>query len=149
MDQLIEKVKNWADEKNLLKEENSHAQMLKVLEEVGETAGAILKKKDQEIIDVSVGFLRHLALIYPFVAIAITSGRIMQGLGKGLPVLLITTVRVLGIGAPLGLYFTFILSKPVEWNWYAMMISGTLAFIIAINWVRYEVSKVNKEIGNI
>ena len=105
--------------------------------------------EDKEIIDVSVGFLRHLALIYPFVAIAITSGRVMQGLGKGLPVLLITTVRVLGIGAPLGLYFTFILSKPVEWNWYAMMISGTLAFIIAINWVRYEVSKINKENGYI
>tara|TARA_B100001175_G_C19348360_1_gene561009 strand:- start:32 stop:919 length:888 start_codon:yes stop_codon:yes gene_type:complete len=105
--------------------------------------------EDKEIIDVSVGFLRHLALIYPFVAIAITSGRVMQGLGKGLPVLLITTVRVLGIGAPLGLYFTFILSKPVEWNWYAMMISGTLAFIIAINWVRYEVNKINKENGYI
>ena len=105
--------------------------------------------KDKEIVNVSVGFLRHLALIYPLVAIAITSGRVMQGLGKGLPVLLITTVRVLGIGAPLGLYFTFILSKPVEWNWYAMMISGTLAFIIAINWVRYEVSKINKKNGYI
>jgi len=99
--------------------------------------------KDQEIIDVSVGFLRLLSLIYPFVAIAITSGRVMQGLGKGLPVLLITTVRVLGIGAPLGLYFTFILNKPVEWNWYAMMISGMIAFTIAINWVRYELRKIN------
>ena len=42
---------NWADDKNLLKEENSHAQMLKVLEEVGETAGALLKKKNKEIVD--------------------------------------------------------------------------------------------------
>ena len=41
----------WAKEKNLLKKENSQAQMLKVLEEVGETAGALLKNKDQEIID--------------------------------------------------------------------------------------------------
>ena len=105
--------------------------------------------EDKEIIDVSVGFLRLLSLIYPLVAIAIISGRIMQGLGKGLPVLLITTVRVLGIGAPLGLCFTFILHKPVEWNWYAMMISATVAFTIAINWVRYEVSKINKENGYI
>ena len=51
MDELIANVKQWADDKSLLKEENSHAQMLKVLEEVGETAGAILKKKNQEIID--------------------------------------------------------------------------------------------------
>ena len=99
--------------------------------------------KDKEIVNVSVGFLRHLALIYPFVAIAITSGRVMQGLGKGLPVLLITIVRVLGIGAPLGLYFTFTLNKPVEWNWYAMMIGAATSFFIAINWMRIELKKVN------
>ncbi|MAU35820.1 MAG: hypothetical protein CMD14_00415 [Flavobacteriales bacterium] len=51
MDDLIENVKTWAEEKNLLKKENSKAQMLKVLEEVGETAGALLKNKNKEIID--------------------------------------------------------------------------------------------------
>ena len=51
MDDLIENVKKWAEEKNLLKKENSKAQMLKVLEEVGETAGALLKNKNKEIID--------------------------------------------------------------------------------------------------
>ena len=51
MDELINNVKVWAEEKNLLKKENSQAQMLKVLEEVGETAGALLKNQDQEIID--------------------------------------------------------------------------------------------------
>ena len=51
MDELINKVKIWANEKDLLKKENSQAQMLKVLEEVGETAGALLKNKNQEIID--------------------------------------------------------------------------------------------------
>ena len=51
MDELINNVKIWAEEKNLLQKENSQAQMLKVLEEVGETAGALLKNKNQEIID--------------------------------------------------------------------------------------------------
>ena len=51
MDELIQNVKIWAKEKDLLKKENSQAQMLKVLEEVGETAGALLKNKNQEIID--------------------------------------------------------------------------------------------------
>ena len=51
MNELIKNVKDWAEEKNLLKKENSHAQMLKVLEEVGETAGALLKNKNKEIID--------------------------------------------------------------------------------------------------
>jgi len=99
---------------------------------------------DREIIDVSVGFLRLLSLIYPLVAIAITSGRVMQGLGKGLPVLIITVIRVLGISAPLSLYFSFILEKPVEWNWYAMMIAAAISFIIAVYWVRFELKKINK-----
>ena len=51
MDELINNVKLWAENKNLLKKENTQAQMLKVLEEVGETAGALLKKKDKEILD--------------------------------------------------------------------------------------------------
>ena len=51
MDELINNVRIWADNKNLLREENTQAQMLKVLEEVGETAGALLKKKNQEILD--------------------------------------------------------------------------------------------------
>ena len=102
---------------------------------------------DQEIIDVSVGFLRLLCLIYPLVAIAITSGRVMQGLGKGLPVLLITIIRVLGISAPLALYFSFVLDKPVEWNWYAMMVAAVISFIIALWWVRIELAKINKGHG--
>ena len=65
--------------------------------------------QDQEIISVSVGFLKRLCLVYPLVAIAITSGRVMQGLGKGLPVLLITIILVLGVSAPLLLYFILFL----------------------------------------
>ena len=105
--------------------------------------------RDQEIIDVSVGFLRLLSLIYPLVAIAITSGRVMQGLGKGLPVLIITIIRVLGISAPLAIYFSFILQKPVEWNWYAMMVAAAVSFIIAIYWVRFELNKINQIHGEV
>ena len=41
----------WAKEKDLLKFENAPKQRLKLLEEVGETAGAILKNKTDEIKD--------------------------------------------------------------------------------------------------
>ncbi len=83
-----------------------------------------------------------MTLVYPFVAIAISCGRLMQGLGKGIPVLVITTVRVLGISAPLALYFSFVLHKSVEWNWYAMMISTSIAFTIAVTWVQVELKKL-------
>ena len=41
----------WAKEKDLLKLENAPKQRLKLLEEVGETAGAILKNNTDEIED--------------------------------------------------------------------------------------------------
>jgi len=53
----------------------------------------------------------------------------------------------LGISAPLALYFSFVLEKPVEWNWYAMMIAAATSFIIALWWVRIELARINKGHG--
>jgi NTP pyrophosphatase (non-canonical NTP hydrolase) len=51
-DELIENVRGWADEKGILVEENAPKQLMKVMEELGETAGAIAKnKKTDEIMD--------------------------------------------------------------------------------------------------
>ena len=50
-DELILQVGNWAYDKGLVKRENAPKQMLKVLEEVGETAGALLKDNEKELKD--------------------------------------------------------------------------------------------------
>jgi NTP pyrophosphatase (non-canonical NTP hydrolase) len=50
-DELNALVKAWAESKGLLVEENAHKQMLKVMEEVGETAGAIAKQNREAVID--------------------------------------------------------------------------------------------------
>ena len=47
----IENVIKWARDKDLLKMVNAPKQMLKVVEEVGETASALLKKDDRALID--------------------------------------------------------------------------------------------------
>ena len=57
--------------------------------------------------------------------------------------LIITIVRVLGISAPLSIYFSLYLNKPVDWNWYAMMTGAVTSFLIAISWMRIELKKVN------
>lgn len=41
----------WANDRGLLKKENSHAQMCKVIEEVGETASALLKGNREALKD--------------------------------------------------------------------------------------------------
>ena len=51
MKQTIDKVIQWAADKDLLKKENSLAQMAKVTEEVGEIASALLRKDETKLID--------------------------------------------------------------------------------------------------
>lgn len=50
-DKLIVNVSEWANQKGLIKPENATKQMLKVIEEVGETASAMLKADEAKIID--------------------------------------------------------------------------------------------------
>ena len=90
---------------------------------------------DKLIISISVTFLKLFAFVYPLISIGITTGRVLQGLGKGLPVLIITIVRVLGVSAPLAVFFIFYMDKPVEWVWYSMMVSTVVAFTIALTWL--------------
>ncbi len=97
---------------------------------------------DPEIIDISVTFLRLITLIYPLIPIGMTSGRVLQGFGKGLPILVLTIVRVGGVSAPLALIFTFILNKPLEWVWYSMMFSVTVSVSMALTWMKITFRKI-------
>ena len=51
MNELIPKIIGWAKDKGILKKGNAPKQMIKVMEEVGETAGALLKNDKHEIKD--------------------------------------------------------------------------------------------------
>lgn len=59
---IHEKILNWANERNLLKEENAPKQIIKLQEEVGELCGAFLKKKPDEICD-AVGDIQVVMII--------------------------------------------------------------------------------------
>ena len=52
----------WADERGLLKAENAPKQMLKLMEEVGELAGAMAKNKPGDIID-AIGDIQVVLII--------------------------------------------------------------------------------------
>ena len=91
--------------------------------------------------DTSVQYLRLMAIIYPFIAVALPCGRILQGFGLGLPMLVITLCRVLLVATPLSWFFIFVQHKPVEWVWYSMMISAGVSFIVAVSWVIWAIKK--------
>ena len=100
------------------------------------TADSIIQK-------IAIDYLRIISLLFPFISIGLTIGRILQGLGQGMPSLIITTIRVIGVAGPLAYYFTFIQNRPVEWIWYSMFISGIFATIISIAWVTNTFRKLS------
>ena len=59
---IQEEVLEWAKQRDLLKEENAPKQLLKLQEEVGELAGAFLKKKPEEICD-AIGDIQVVMII--------------------------------------------------------------------------------------
>ena len=89
-----------------------------------------------EIQQTAITYLRLIVFIYPLISVGMTSGRVMQGLGLGLPMLVTTIIRVIGISAPLALIFNYVFHKPIEWMWYAMMISTVIAVTTAVLWLR-------------
>lgn len=81
-------------------------------------------------------YLRYFVFGYPFVAISMISGRAMQGLGKGMPMLILTLLRVLVISLAFSVFFVFILNKSIEWVWISQVISVIFSSFIAWFWLR-------------
>ena len=98
--------------------------------------------KESVIQSISIGYLRNIAIIFPFIAVGLSIGRILQGIGLGMPSLIITIIRVIGVAGPLAYYFTNIINKPIEWIWYAMVISGLMATLISVIWLRVAFRKL-------
>lgn len=97
---------------------------------------------DKNIEEIGVSALRTLCFTYPFVGIAMPCGRIMQGLGQGIPVLVITALRVLLISAPLAYYFAIIDSRDIVWVWYSIAISVSVSAIVGPLWVRRTINEM-------
>jgi len=87
------------------------------------------------VINFSQSYFKHISYMYPLIAFGLSAGRIMQGFGTSIPMLVITSVRVLVIGLPLSYTFTYVLNKNIEFVWYAMMISSIISFFIAMIWL--------------
>jgi len=93
------------------------------------------------IIQIGEGYFYIMVFAFPFISIGMTCSRVMQGLGHGNPMLIITAMRVILISAPLALYFTRTLDKPIEFIWYSMLISSFFAATTAFIWMRKIISK--------
>ncbi|MFC1481450.1 MATE family efflux transporter [Candidatus Neomarinimicrobiota bacterium] len=94
-------------------------------------------KPSPEILQHAVSYLRVNAFAFALMPLGMIAGRVMQGLGKGAPMLVITFLRVGAIGAPLAAYFVLVLDKPVIWVWYSMLVSMVVGATVGITWLSY------------
>jgi putative MATE family efflux protein len=91
---------------------------------------------DPVVIAIGTTYLRTIVFAYPMIAFSMNSGRILQGLGLGLPSLVITATRVLLVSVPLAYLFTRVFGLGLSSVWAAILISGCVATLISYAWLR-------------
>ena len=92
-------------------------------------------RPNAEILAYGVSYLRINALAFPIAPIGIISARVLQGMGKGLPFLVVTILRVMAIGGPLAAYFTFVQHRPLEFVWISMAVSMLGGAMVGLTWL--------------
>ena len=95
---------------------------------------------NQEVLSIGITYLKIIVLVYPAVAVSVICARICQAFGQGMPLLVVTTIRVLVITAPLSLYF-YQTGKPVVWVWYSQVLAIVIATAISFLFLQYYLRK--------
>tara|TARA_B100001245_G_scaffold45213_1_gene29349 strand:- start:451 stop:1812 length:1362 start_codon:yes stop_codon:yes gene_type:complete len=95
---------------------------------------------NQEVLSIGITYLKIIVLVYPAVAVSVICARICQAFGQGMPLLVVTTIRVLVITAPLALYF-YQTGKPVVWVWYSQVLAIIIATAISFLFLQYYLRK--------
>lgn len=102
--------------------------------------------KDPLIIQIGVKYIRYMVFAYPFIVVGMVSGRAFQGLGRGLPGLLLTTFRIIIIIIPLAMLFTRVLGLGVQGVFLAQVLSSSFSAIIGFTWFSSAIRKMEKKL---
>ncbi len=87
-------------------------------------------------------YVRTIAFAYPFFPLSMVTGRALQGLGKGTPELILSSLRVVLIGVPLACVFIFWLQWEARYVWVAMVIGSWTSAAIAALWLRVALRRL-------
>jgi len=99
---------------------------------------------DPTVNEVAVSIIRTFAPVYWLIAIGMISGRAMQGLGTGIPSMVITAIRVALVSGPLSYYFAVVLDKPYQWVWYGSVIAIFVAAGTSLTWLTIRIRKLKQ-----
>jgi Na+-driven multidrug efflux pump len=105
----------------------------------------IKENESIRVIDIGVSYFKIFSFAVPFISIGMIGGRVMQGFGKAYPMFIITCLRVIIISCSLAWYFIEKLNKPIEFAWYAILISCIISSIVSIIWMLLELRNIQFE----
>lgn len=98
---------------------------------------------DANLLGLGAAFIRIDVFLFPLMGISLIVSRIMQGMGFGMPGLIINLIRVIFVSIPLAILLVYVfdfsyLSVPFSW-----VIGALTSVIVALIWLRAELEKVH------
>jgi MATE family, multidrug efflux pump len=93
-----------------------------------------------DIVGYGVSYLRFGVFSYPFIALVMLTGRVLQGLGRGVPMLVLSLLRVVLFSAPAAFVFVFWMNEPVTWVWSAIVGGAIVTALVAGFWLKGALS---------
>ncbi|MGY8799763.1 MAG: MATE family efflux transporter [Longimicrobiales bacterium] len=102
------------------------------------SSGPILQVFTDDPTAISMGatYLGFMIFSYPMMAVGMTTGRLLQGVGHGYPALLLTTLRVLLLGVPGALLAIHVFGQGIQGVWMGILGGGVGATILSVILVR-------------
>ena len=97
---------------------------------------------DPRIAEVAVTYVRTIALSFPFVTVGLITGRAFQGLGSGVPGLIVSALRVVVIPVPIAFVATRFLGYGLTSVWWSIVAGGVASSLIAFIWIAHRLRQV-------
>ncbi len=103
------------------------------------TSGSILRifTSDPTALAIGSTYLGFMIFAYPMMAVGMTTGRLLQGLGHGFPALFITTLRVLLVGVPVAWLAVNVFDQSIRGVWMGIVTGGACATVCSVVMVRH------------
>lgn len=97
---------------------------------------------DASVIAMATGYLRIIVLSYPFIAITIMLSAAFQGLGRGMPGLVITMARAILVAFPIAYYLAYYTPLGVMGVWIGIVASAVFSSLSALVWIEAYLRKL-------
>ena len=98
------------------------------------------------IISMAVDYIRTIVFAFPFITLGVISGRIFQGLGEGMPSLVLTAMRVIFVSGTLAFVFIYVMKMGLWSIWLALALGATLTSITALSWLFLRLRELERNV---